>query len=109
MVAVGWRFQARVCVWPVGACATDICDAQGIAPGGIVQYRSEGATEGGIAAENVIVLPNEPDAVQRALEPAPAAQIVVIFADDSARAWKQVIYFGKERQAPGAGGVAAGA
>ena len=76
--------------------------------GEVARLLAEGAKEGGIAAESVIVLPNEPDAVEHALSLARPDDLVVIFADDIARTWKQVIYFGKERPQPGVGDGAAG-
>lgn len=57
--------------------------------GEVARLLAEGAKEGGIAAESVIVLPNEPDAVEHALSLARPDDSVVIFADDIARTWKR--------------------
>ncbi len=70
--------------------------------GEVARLLAEGAKEGGIHEKDVIILPNEPDAVQCALGLAKPDDLVVIFADDIARTWKQVIYFGKDRPQPGA-------
>jgi cyanophycin synthetase len=56
-----------------------------------------GAKEGGVKPENVFEISNEAEAVERALSLAERDDLVVIFADDIARTWKQVIYFGKDR------------
>ncbi|MBK8257606.1 MAG: cyanophycin synthetase [Polyangiaceae bacterium] len=65
--------------------------------GEVANLLAQGAREGGLAEENLIFLTDEPDAVQRALKMAEPEDLVVIFADDVVRTWKQVIYFGKKR------------
>ncbi|MFO0590657.1 MAG: cyanophycin synthetase [Polyangiaceae bacterium] len=74
--------------------------------GEVSRLLAEGAIEAGMRSEDVLVMTTETDAVQRALSIAQPDDLVVIFADDIARTWKQVIYFGKDRshaEAHGAG------
>ncbi len=70
---------------------------RGRAEGAVASLLAQGAREGGVAAERVIAIPDEQEAVQRALSMAEPEDLVVIFADDIVRTWKQVIYFGKKR------------
>lgn len=70
---------------------------RGRVEGAVASLLAQGAREGGVAAERVIPIPDEQEAVQRALSMAEPEDLVVIFADDIVRTWKQVIYFGKKR------------
>jgi cyanophycin synthetase len=57
----------------------------------------QGLEAGGLAKERVTVVLEEHDAVDHALAMAEPGDLLVLFADDAAAAWKKVIYFGKER------------
>jgi cyanophycin synthetase len=50
----------------------------------------------GVAADAIEVIPEEPAAVQRALEMARAGDLLLVFADRVTRSWKQVIRFQPE-------------
>jgi cyanophycin synthetase len=50
-----------------------------------------------MAADRIVVELDERAAVERALAMARPGDLVVIFADDVTRTWKQVIYWGKPR------------
>ena len=65
--------------------------------GEVARLLADGAETGGARPGSVFQIPSEPEAVQRALAMAERDDLVVIFADDIARTWKQVIYFGKDR------------
>ncbi|MEZ4299632.1 MAG: cyanophycin synthetase [Polyangiaceae bacterium] len=65
--------------------------------GAVARLLAEGAVEGGVPADRVFQIPGETTAVERALSMAEPEDLVVIFADDIVRTWKQVIYFGKKR------------
>lgn len=47
----------------------------------------------GIAEDQISVIPNEEEAVAASLEMAQPEDLLVIFGDNSARCWKQIIYF----------------
>ena len=59
----------------------------------------EGAILGGAAAESIHEILNEKDAIAFAMGTAKPGDLVVIFADDVTHVWKEVIYWGKDRQA----------
>ncbi len=68
--------------------------------GEVARLLREGAVEGGIAEDRIHVHLDEPAAVAFALGHAAPGDLVVVFADDVTRTWKQVIYWGR---APGNG------
>jgi cyanophycin synthetase len=70
---------------------------RGRAEGAVADLLARGAREAGVTPEAVFSILSEPEAVQRALTMAEPEDLVVIFADDIVRTWKQVIYFGKKR------------
>jgi len=47
----------------------------------------------GVNESAITVIPNEVDAVEAGLEMAEAGDLLVVLGDDSARCWKQIIYF----------------
>ena len=47
----------------------------------------------GVDEAAITVIPNELDAVEAGLEMAEAGDLLVVLGDDSARCWKQIIYF----------------
>jgi cyanophycin synthetase len=66
--------------------------------------------EQGVAESDISVIPEEDKAVDAALKMAEPEDLVLIFGDDIARCWKQIIYFNREDR-PGDGeapGPAAG-
>lgn len=74
---------------------------RGRAPGETAGLLREGLLAEGVAPERLITQLAEPAAVEHALAIAQPGDLVVIFADDVTRSWKQVIYWGKggERRA----------
>ena len=61
----------------------------------------------GVDESAITVIADEVEAVNAGLECAEAGDLLVIFGDDSARCWKQIIYFNSddeeaETEAPGA-------
>ncbi|MEZ5442537.1 MAG: cyanophycin synthetase [Lysobacterales bacterium] len=52
-----------------------------------------GLEAGGVRSEQVVVELDEQAAVRKALESARAGDLVMVFADQIARTWKQIIYF----------------
>ncbi|MBM4359905.1 MAG: cyanophycin synthetase, partial [Deltaproteobacteria bacterium] len=57
----------------------------------------EGLVAGGLAEDRIVVEVEESLAVDRGLALAEPGDLLVVFADDAAAAWKKVIYFGKDR------------
>lgn len=49
--------------------------------------------ENGISADQIDVIPNEQEAVSRALEMAGSGDLVLVLGDHIKRTWKQIIYF----------------
>ncbi|MGL4489876.1 MAG: glutamate ligase domain-containing protein, partial [Rhizobiaceae bacterium] len=63
----------------------------------------DGLIKHGVAPEAITVIPSEMEALDHALNMAADGDLVVINGDDTARCWKQIIYFkkeGSERPAP---------
>jgi cyanophycin synthetase len=75
---------------------------RGRAPGETAGLLREGLLAGGVAPERILEMLDEPAAVELGLSTAQPGDLLVIFADDVARTWKQVIYWGRsgERRAP---------
>jgi len=102
--AAGDRRDADIqAIGRIAARAFDVIVAKeddirrGRAIGVVSGLLAAGAVEGGVLPENVFQISNETEAVQHALDMASHEDLVVIFADDIPRTWKQVIYFGKPR------------
>ncbi|HVY47305.1 MAG TPA: Mur ligase family protein, partial [Minicystis sp.] len=70
-------------------------DRRGREPGEVPRLLAEGARAGG--AEHVHERGDEREAIEYAFRLAHPGDLVVVFADDVTRTWKQVIYWGKER------------
>jgi cyanophycin synthetase len=68
---------------------------RGRPPGETAGLLRDGLLEAGIAPERLITQLVEAAAVEHALAIAEPGDLVVIFADDVTRTWKQVIYWGK--------------
>jgi cyanophycin synthetase len=49
--------------------------------------------EDGISSDKIEVIPNEQEAVSRALELAEAGDLILVLGDNIKRTWKQIIYF----------------
>ena len=49
--------------------------------------------EEGIPADRIEVIPNEQEAVARALEMAAVGDLILVLGDNIKRTWKQIIYF----------------
>jgi cyanophycin synthetase len=77
--------------------AKEDTNRRGRAPGEVARLLREGAIEGGAKPESIEAVLEEPAAVERALREAQPGDLVVLFADDVAGVWKQVIYWGKKR------------
>lgn len=58
--------------------------------------------ENGVSDADISVIPNEVEAVEAALEMAAPGDLLVVFGDDTARCWKQIIYFNSETEDEGA-------
>jgi cyanophycin synthetase len=69
---------------------------RGRKPGEVAALLAEGAREGGIAQDRIFQDLDEKDAIDRALAMARPGDLVVVFADDVGRSWKQVIHWGKD-------------
>lgn len=52
----------------------------------------------GVSEDQISVIPDEEDAVAASLELAKSGDLVIIFGDNSARCWKQIIYFNAPNQ-----------
>jgi cyanophycin synthetase len=75
-------------------------DLRGRPPGEVARLLAEGAAEGGLAWDCIGQVPDEDHAISQAMGMARPGDLVVIFADEPAAVWKQVIYWGKDRRAP---------
>ncbi|MGB8812315.1 MAG: cyanophycin synthetase [Paracoccaceae bacterium] len=60
----------------------------------------DGLLRHGVAADAITIVPNEADALDHALHMAREGDLVVVNGDDTARCWKQIIYFKKDDGAP---------
>ena len=59
----------------------------------------EGLMKAGIDKADIQKIPNEPQAVDTAMEMAGEGDLIVIFGDNAPRCWKQIIYFNEEGRA----------
>ena len=59
--------------------------------------------EEGISADQIDVIPNEQEAVSRALEMAQAGDLILVLGDHIKRTWKQIIYFNSGAHAEDSG------
>lgn len=71
---------------------------RGRAPGEIAALIRKGAELAGMSPDRIFERLKEKDAVDYALGLAQPGDLVVLFADDITHVWKQVIYWGKERE-----------
>lgn len=70
---------------------------RGRPPGESAGLVVEGLLLGGLATERIVIEAEEPPAIDLALAMAEPGDLLVLFADDAAAAWKKVIYFGKDQ------------
>jgi cyanophycin synthetase len=70
---------------------------------GEIPAKLEKALRGhGIAADRITLIKHETDAIDAALDMAEADDLVLVFAENITRSWKQIIYFGRDGEAPAA-------
>jgi cyanophycin synthetase len=69
---------------------------RGRAPEEVPHLLRDGLLEHSVPAEQILVIPEEPAAIERALVEAQSGDLVLIFADAITRGWKQVIQFRPE-------------
>ncbi len=62
----------------------------------IPKMLKEGFLKQGVDAGIIDIIPDETEAVDMALNMAEEGDLVIVFGDDSARCWKQIIYFQNE-------------
>jgi cyanophycin synthetase len=62
----------------------------------VPQMLRKGFMERGVDENAITIIPSEVEAVDYALSMAQEGDLVVVFGDDSARCWKQIIYFNTE-------------
>ncbi|MCA0352809.1 MAG: cyanophycin synthetase [Chloroflexi bacterium] len=62
-------------------------------------YIREGLAEAGFAESNIHYTRHEREAIAMALDGAQRGDLVMVFADEPTDAWKQIIYWGKPRDA----------
>lgn len=67
----------------------------------IPKMLQEGFLKRDVDADAITIIPSEVDAIDHALNMAKEGDLLVVFGDDSARCWKQIIYFNSaNRPAP---------
>jgi len=66
----------------------------------IPQLLRSGLLAHNVADDAISLVPDEQEAVDAALEQAAEGDLLVIFGDNITRCWKQIIYFGGDREAP---------
>jgi cyanophycin synthetase len=72
-------------------------DLRGRPAGEAAELLCAGARAAGLANDKVLAVLREDEAIEHALAMAEPADLVVIFADEPAAAWKRVIYWGTDR------------
>lgn len=72
-------------------------DRRGRESGAAAKLVVEGLLAGGLAEERIETEVEEARAIERGLAMAEPGDLLVVFADEPAEAWKRVIYFGKDR------------
>jgi cyanophycin synthetase len=69
---------------------------RGRRPGEVAELLRQGAIAGGVPEDRVFVKIDEREAVDFTLDLAKPGDLVVVFADDVTRTWKQIIYWKRE-------------
>jgi cyanophycin synthetase len=70
-------------------------DKRGRRPGDTTALVRQAAIEAGMTESQIVVVPDERQAVRHALSMGQTNDLVVIFADNITNVWKEVIYYGK--------------
>ncbi len=73
---------------------------RGRGPDEVPQLLAEGLRSAGISEDAIELVPAETDAVEKALAIARPGDLVLVFADQITRTWKQVIYHGGRGREP---------
>ena len=68
---------------------------RGRGPDEVPQLLRQALLENGVADDAITVIPDEEEAITAALEMGEAGDLVLIFGDNVARCWKQIIYFNR--------------
>ncbi len=66
----------------------------------VPQMLRQALINNGTPEETISIIPDEVEAVKSALEMAAPGDLLVIFGDDTARCWKQIVYFNSDGDAP---------
>jgi cyanophycin synthetase len=75
-------------------------DRRGRGPMEVPELLKAALVDAGVKPEQITLMPSEVEGIERGLELAQPGDLLVIFADELARSWKQIIYFKKaEREA----------
>ena len=72
---------------------------RGRTPDEVPKLLEAGLIAGGVAPGLITIIPDEQAAVQAILEMAEPNDLVLVFADNVTRCWKQIIYFGRDPSA----------
>lgn len=62
----------------------------------IPQLMKKGLMERGVSEEAITVIPDEQEAIQKALEMGQEKDLIVVVGDNVSRSWKQIVHFGDE-------------
>lgn len=71
---------------------------RGRAPNEVPRILKEALLKSGVSEDQITIVEEEEKAVDAALNMASAGDLLLIFADEITRSWKQIIYFGKDRE-----------
>ena len=75
-------------------------DRRGRGPMEVPELLKSALVDAGVKPEQITLMPSEVEGIEHGLELAQPGDLLVIFADELARSWKQIIYFKKaEREA----------
>ena len=69
---------------------------RGRGPDEVPRLIEAGLLANGVTPDQITLIPDEQEAVQAVLEMAEPNDLVLIFADNVTRCWKQIIYFGRD-------------
>ena len=72
---------------------------RGRAPDEVPKLMRAALIDNGVAETNISIVPEEENAVEAALQMAEPNDLVLIFGDNVARSWKQIIYFNRPQPA----------
>lgn len=66
----------------------------------VPQMLRQALIDNGTPDDTISIIPDEVEAVNAALDMAAPGDLLVIFGDDTARCWKQIVYFSSDGEAP---------